>query len=218
MGLTIHYQLRSNATCPEEARKQVEQLRQAALDLAMSEVGEVLEFTGIACNSETSEDNSRRWLLIQSRRMIRIGREHHFVVPIHLFAFSTWPGEGCEAANLGLALYPDTIESEEGRLATNLKGWSWQSFCKTQYATNPDVGMARFVRCHVTVIRLLDHAKEMGILEAVTDEGQFWKNRDIETLVETAEQWDRRIARVVGQFKDQTLADIVAPISEYSNF
>lgn len=136
MGLTIHYQLRSNATCPEEARKQVEQLRQAALDLAMSEVGEVLEFTGAVCNSETSEDNSRRWLLIQSRRMIRIGREHLFVIPIHLFAFSTWPGEGCEAANLGLALYPATFESEEGRLATNLKGWSWQSFCKTQYAGN----------------------------------------------------------------------------------
>ena len=46
MGLTIHYSLRSTVASPEKARQLVEQLRQAALDLAMSEVSEVMEFLG----------------------------------------------------------------------------------------------------------------------------------------------------------------------------
>ena len=38
MGLTIHYHLRLDANSPDEALQVVEQLRQAALDLPMSEV------------------------------------------------------------------------------------------------------------------------------------------------------------------------------------
>jgi len=45
MGLSIHYSLKSDAANPEQARRLVEQLRQAALDLAMLEVGEVVEFS-----------------------------------------------------------------------------------------------------------------------------------------------------------------------------
>jgi len=37
MGLTIHYHLKSDAAGPEWARQQMEQLRQAALDLALLE-------------------------------------------------------------------------------------------------------------------------------------------------------------------------------------
>lgn len=140
MGLTIHYHLKSDAASSEQARNQVERLRQAALDLAMSEVSDVVEFSGTACNSETAEGDLFRWLLIQARRMTRIGEMYHFVVPLHVFAFSTWPGERCKSANFGLALYPDTTDTEEGVLATDLWGWSWQSFCKTQYAGNPSAG------------------------------------------------------------------------------
>ena len=43
-------------------------------------------------------------------------------------------------ANFGLVQYPDTIESEQGVLATGLTGWSWQSFCKSQYASDPSAG------------------------------------------------------------------------------
>jgi hypothetical protein len=219
MGLTIHYTLRSAVASPEKARQLVEQLRQAALDLAMSEVGEVMEFSGTACDFQTAHDDRLRWLLAQSRRMISAGEAYHFVVPSRAFAFSTWPGEGCEAANFGLAVYPDTVETEDGTVGTGLSGWSWQSFCKTQYASNPDDGgMANFVRCHVTVVRLLDHAKTMGILEAVKDEGHFWENRDVKALVETVGQWNRQIAGLVGQYKDEIGGVIAAPIAEYPDF
>jgi hypothetical protein len=151
--------------------------------------------------------------------MISVGEAYRFVVPSRAFAFSTWPGEGCEAANFGLAVYPDTVETEDETVSTGLSGWSWQSFCKTQYASNPDDGgMANFVRCHITVVRLLDHAKTMGILEAVKDEGHFWENRDIKALVETVGQWNRHIAGLVGQYKDKIGGVIAAPIAEYPDF
>ncbi len=151
--------------------------------------------------------------------MISVGEAYRFVVPSRAFAFSTWPGEGCEAANFGLAVYPDTVETEDGTVGTGLSGWSWQSFCKTQYASNPDDGgIANFVRCHVTVVRLLDYAKTMGILEAVKDEGRFWENRDVKALVETVGQWNRHIAGLVGQYKDEVGGLIAAPIAEYPDF
>ncbi|MGO9114995.1 MAG: hypothetical protein ACLP9L_37770 [Thermoguttaceae bacterium] len=215
MGLTIHYSLKSDAPGPEQARQQVQQLRQAALDLAMTEVDDVVEFFGPACNFQTAEDESHRWLLVQARRMVSIGDTYDLVVPIHVIAFSTWPGEGCEVANFGLALYPDG----NGALATSLNGWLWQSFCKTQYASNPDDGgIANFVRCHTTVVRLLDRAKALGILESVKDESHYWENRDVKALVETVGHWNRHIAGIVGQFKDQIGGDFAAPITEFPNF
>jgi hypothetical protein len=57
MGLTIHYTLRSTVTGPEKTRQLVEQLRQAALDLAMSEVSEVIEFSGTAYDCQTAHDD-----------------------------------------------------------------------------------------------------------------------------------------------------------------
>ena len=47
-------------------------------------------------------------------------------------------------ANLGLATYPEVIETEDGELTTGLRGgWNWHSFCKTQFANNPSVGGIR---------------------------------------------------------------------------
>jgi hypothetical protein len=219
MGLTIHYTLRSTAIGPEKARQLVEQLRQAALDLAMSEVSEVIDFSGTDYDFQTAHDDRLRWILVQSRRMISVGEAYRFVVPSRAFAFSTWPGEGFEAANFGLAVYPDAVETEDGTVSTGLGGWSWQSFCKTQYASSPDEGgMANFVRCHITVVRLLDHAKTIGILEAVKDEGHFWENRDVKALVETVGKWNRHIAGLVGQYKDNIGGVIAAPIAEYPDF
>jgi hypothetical protein len=219
MGLTIHYELNAADASPKQARHLVEQLRQAALDLAMTEVGEAVEFSGAACNFQNAEHGSFRWILVQARRMISVGEEYHLVVPNHLFAFSSRPGEDCEAANFGLACYPATIESKNGAIATGLSGWSWHSFCKTQYASRPDVGgIANFVRCHLTVIRLLDHAKTMGILEAVKDESHYWENRDVKALVETVGEWNRQIAGMVGQYKDRLGGIIAAPIAKFPNF
>jgi rubredoxin len=221
MGLTIHYSLKSDAESPARARQMIERLRQAALDLPMAEVGEVVELSGAECDPEIGkQDDGKRWLLIQARRMLQIGEGYYFATPTHVIAFSAWPGEECEVANPGLATYPEIIKTEDGELTTDLHGWLWQSFCKTQFASNPDVGgMANFVRCHLAVIRLLDHAKALGILDAVKDEGHFWENRDVKALVETVGQWNIELAGLAGLIKDQFPGQIIAaPITEFPNF
>ncbi len=82
-------------------------------------------------------------------------------------------------------------------------GWCWQSFCKTQYASNPDLnGTENFLRCHLAVIRLLDHARDLNMLHSVSDEGGYWEKRDVKALVEEVTQWNAMIAGFVGTMKD----------------
>ena len=220
MGLTIHYSLKSDADSPAAARHQAEQLRQAALDLPLTEVGEVVAFTGADCDFHAAPDGKAGWLLTQARRLVQIGQGYHFVAPTHVIAFSAWPGEECEVANLGLATYPEIIETKDGELTTGLHGWMWHSFCKTQFASNPCVGgVENFARCHLAVIRLLDAAKSLGILESVKDEGHFWENRDVKALVETVGRWNTGLAGLAGLIKDEFRDQIiVAPITEFPNF
>jgi hypothetical protein len=101
-------------------------------------------------------------------------------------------------------------------LRTELKGWCWSSFCKTQYASQ--YGVEHFLRCHLTVIRLLDHAKQLGILASVSDEGDYWEKRDIKALTQEVGEWNEGMAGLVGQLKDLFGGDFAAPITEYSNF
>ena len=105
------------------------------------------------------------------------------------------------------------------RIRTRLSGWCWGSFCKTQYASNPECGgVANFLRCHLSVIRMLDHAKELGILRSVSDEGDFWEKRNIEDLSREVGQWNEAIAGWLGQLKDQLGPDLLAAITKFPNF
>lgn len=223
MGLTIQYQLRSNARSPKEARRLVEQLRQRALDLPLKEVDEILDLTGPECDYEQRERGDPcRWLLIQAHQLVeQSGYEYH-VAPKRLIAFSTWPGEGSEPANFGLCRYPRTIKGHAGtKVKTGLPtGWSWRSFCKTQYASNPDLGgIESFLRCHLSVIRLLDHAKSLGILGEVFDEGGYWGSRDVKALVEEVGRWNSMIAGLVGGMKDLLGGkDLQSEITKYPDF
>jgi hypothetical protein len=105
-------------------------------------------------------------------------------------------------------------------LTTGLHGWQWHSSCKTQFASNPNAGgVENFVRCHLAVIRLLDAAKAIGILEEVKDGGGFWENRDVKALVQNVGHWNKAVAAMIGQFKDHLGRQFVdAPIAEFPNF
>ena len=84
-----------------------------------------------------------------------------------------------------------------------MKGWYWSSFCKTQYASSPAAGgVPNFLHCHLSVIRLLDHAKQLGILASVSDEGDYWEKRDVKALVQEVGEWNEGMAGLVGQMKD----------------
>ena len=220
MGLTIHYQLQSTSRSPKKARQLLDQLRQKALDLPFKEVGEIIEVSGDTADfDKLDRDDPKRWLLIQAGQYIERDERHYRVTPQRVIAFSTWPGEGSEPANFGLAVYTKTIEVDGKKLRTGLGDWSWGSFCKTQYASNPECGgVENFLRCHLAVVKLLDHAKSLGILKDVNDEGDYWQKRDIKALAQEVGDWNTMIAGWAGRFKDAFGDGVASEIAKYPNF
>src|ERR1019366_341394 len=158
MGLTIHYRLTTEFTNPKNFRQLVETIRQHALDLPFKEVGEVKEFTGNETDYR-SGDEEDRWLKIQSSGYVAAGRGMLAVAPLHVIALPTWPGEGCKYP----AFFPSPPKGK--KVPTRLSGWRWTSFCKTQYASDPKAGgVENFLRCHLSVIKVLDFIKQTGLV------------------------------------------------------
>jgi hypothetical protein len=236
MGLTIHYQL---ATAGDEAhsRKLVQQLRQAALDLPLQRVGDVAEFRGDECNwKQRVKDDPHRWLLIQARTQIALPVElsekrrgitrEMDVLPQHVIAFETEPGDGCEPANFGLCHFPREVSHPEfGKVQTKLSGWWWHSFTKTHYASDPRCGgLPNFLRCHLGVVSLLDEAKKLGVLGTVSDEGNFWETRSFDRLTKEIGEQSAMLASVLGVLKDAVgqapggAGTVEAPIAGYPTF
>lgn len=227
MGLTIHYDLKSDLKKPGDIRHLVDSLRQMALDLPFKEVSEVFEFEGDEADFQNaSPDDPKRWLKIQAGQYIddpRDSRTSYSVRATHIIAFSAWPGEGCEEANFGFCRYPSSLQVSNRRLKTGLDGWRWRSFCKTQYASSPECGgVANFLRCHLCVVKLLDFAVKTKLLEVqVHDEGAYWEHRDLKKLAETVGEWNEFIAAIAGQMKDAAqTAGIVSEsaITGFQNF
>jgi hypothetical protein len=222
MGLTIHYSLQSESASIDKARQLVEQLRQRALDLPFQEVGEVVELAGKQCDYEESDgDESHRWLLIQAGAVVQRGDDYLRVKPKKLIAFSTWPGEGCELANFGLCRYPQwtSVHGATRRVKTGLDGWCWTSFCKTQYASDPRCGgLEHFLKCHLAVVKLLDQAGNLGLLQEVKDEGGYWTNRDPAKLGSEVGDWNTMIAGWAGRLKDAFGGAVVSEIEKFPDY
>lgn len=210
MGLTIHYNLRTGLTKPDNIRMLLTSLRTAAAKLPFREVTAVKEFRGEEADFEQSaRDDPGRWLKIQAGRYLDVDGYHVSVKPHHIIAFTVIPGEGCEPANLGFCQVPAqidvTIQGRSRRVVTHLEGWTWSSFCKTQYASARQCGgVENFVRCHVGLVKLLDiAAKSELILVGVHDESKYFELRDAKELVNTVGEWNQFIAAYAGMFKDQ---------------
>jgi hypothetical protein len=239
MGLTIHYSFRSSTRSPKKARELIARLRGRALDLPFQQVEDIVEVTGADCDFERCDsEDPNRWLLIQAGQFVDRpapgdGTFSYNVAPTHLIAFETMPGDGCEPANFGLCRYPAFIEIEEEeryvrgqgfirpsrRIRTGLTGWHWSSFCKTQYASNSKCGgVQNFLRCHLAVIRVLDQAKELGILEHISDEGGFWEKRDVRALAEEVGEWNEMIAAFAGRLKDELGEGVESAITSFPDF
>ena len=224
MGLTIHYYLkaRSNDTA---ARQLITDLHHVAQDLPFQELGEIIDLSGNACDhARRASDDPLRWLLIQASGSVQLTEKRSLTVqPNRVLAFTAWPGEGCEEANFGLCRYPRSISHPDfGTVPTKLSGWRWRSFCKTQYASNPDCGgVPNFLRCHLAVIALLDKARELGCVDEVSDEGHFWDKRDVPALVQEIGSWNEMIAAFGGKLQDLLGTGGLAlqsAISEFPNF
>jgi hypothetical protein len=210
MGLTIHYSLKARGS-DAHARKLITTLHQAAQDLPFKELGGVVDLSGGECDfNQRHRDDPLRWMLIQAQESVEIVSKRSIqvsqrVTPTRLIGFTTWPGDGCEEANFGLCKFPAVVETTDGPLKTRLSGWRWTCFCKTEYSNNPKCGgLPNFLRCHLSVIALLDKAKALGCLEHVSDEGEFWEKRDLQALSMQVGLSDRMIAAFGGLLKDLT--------------
>jgi len=148
------------------------------------------------------------------------------VLPLHMIAFETEPGDGCEEANFGLCQYPSEVSQPEfGKRQTKLQGWLWHSFCKTHYASDPRCGgLPNFLRCHLGVVALLDEAHKLGVLGAVSDEGEFWATRNLARLTKEIGEQSAMLAGFLGVLKDAMghapggAGAVEAPIAAYPNF
>jgi hypothetical protein len=86
----------------------------------------------------------------------------------HGFSWDKWDRHGKRRGSYrGLAAYRETR-----KVPTKLTGWRWGSFCKTQYAS--EYGIPNFLRCHISVVTLLDRmAKLLGLKVRMDDEGKY---------------------------------------------
>jgi len=103
------------------------------------------------------------WLKI---RTIRVNREFvltEFACALlrHGYAMIVDPGEGCESVVIGLS----SLRGEGTPV------WAGCSFTKTQYAVH-------FVDTHEKVCRILDFAREVGLLHSAEDTCEFYEHRD----------------------------------------
>lgn len=102
------------------------------------------------------------------------------------FSWEKW-SRHCRRVTGVLRLPSEARETRQ--VATGLTGWSWSSFCKTQYASNPDCGgPANFLRCHISVITLLERmAKLPGLKVHISDEGKYGPSTYSDDYHEAAE-------------------------------
>lgn len=230
MALTIHYSFHTATATAVEARSLVSRLRTQALDLPFEQVGELIELGNSDCDyRQLDQEHPHRPLLIQALQYVdnpRVARISRPVAPLHLIAFSAHPGPGCEAACFGLGRYPAVVtlrsvaRGKSREVSTGLgNGWHWASICTSQFASNPNFGgLANFLRCHLSVIHLLDRAGRLGILMEVNDDGRFWEERSMEGLSREVDAWNQWAAALAGRLKDRFGRELFAEILQFPNF
>jgi hypothetical protein len=206
MGLTIHYMLSSSCTSARQVRTIMQRLRRRAVELGFAKVGSLRVFpsrtaTGRQRRLPTSD---REWY----SEKLEVGGRAYEVPPRNLIAFSALPARGSEGANFALVRYPRHLQVAGGkRLATNLVGWQWHDFCKTQFASNPRFGgVESFLRAHLSLVALLDDAITLGLNVDVYDDGKYSNDRDAARLAAEVNSWNEMLAGFGGKLKDSAPA------------
>jgi hypothetical protein len=229
MGLTIHYQFSLNNATIAQAREKVVALRNLALRLPFQSVDELVEIEGDACHFDSYNfDDPDAFIKIRALKPIEIGiNGFSWENPTYIIGFNSLPGEGSETPIFGLASHSSIKD---------INDWSWTSFCKTQYASNPEYGgLENFLSCHLLIVKMLDAACELGITCDVSDETGYWENRNIEELARIIRQHNVLIARkcprgfspvahfaaLTGKIKDDLAEEGIvsqSPIFDYPDF
>lgn len=244
MGLTVYYEWKARADA-QAARRLIKRFHSLAQRLPVDEVSEIWEQDAPDGEFQFPQypHDYRHGDLYLSRKR-GDGKEEIVSVPALHALFFYVNVRGAETAVIGLASHPpvvihreDAIErnadgSESGRLIgqgdpiefpTRRRGYySWHSFCKTQYAGNPQYGgEPNFLRAHLSLIELLDQIQAAGVKVHVRDDSRYARHRDANRLLRSLREWNGLIASFVGKFSDALGNEaglIVAPIKERPDF
>jgi len=191
MGLTIRYALWvEKRLAGAVVRELVNRTALYARKIGCSEVSEVIP---------VEADTPGTFWHVQLER-----QGEHFVRSIPAkrgWVVDVWPGEGCESALFGLCQYPRSTPHVPVDVYTGAgSGWVLKGYCKTQYAH--EHGWEHFLRCHKTIVSILDFWRQLGATVEVSDEGEYWETRSEAKLRSTLDRYDGFMAAVAGMVKD----------------
>ena len=215
MGLHINHELSLPGNVVEsDVVERLAMLRQHALALPFDQVSELVRLTedDLAGPDPTSgfvyarlEDVVHTWAALARkaiyRRSLGVPEDDEVAftrvkvpptLPAVVHGFAVHPGRGSEPATFGLVRLTGP---EHASLP-----WWWYGSCKTQFTSV--VGNEHLIRCHGSLVVLLDDATRLGFDVVVRDETGYWESRDPTKLVEAVEQMNRLIARFAGLFTD----------------
>jgi hypothetical protein len=205
MGLHLCYELAvSRDTSIVEVVDRMQRLYHQALTLPFEEVGPMVRVpAGEALGDAEKADSSlANWF----RFCARIGldpRDPVTGVRVDLLpeavGFVVRPGDYCEAAPFGLAWVPPT-DDDANRLHDEPYIWHWHTVCKTQYASV--VSDEHLIRCHTSLVALLDRAPALGFDVTVRDETHYWETRDTNRLLAEVREMNRIVAHLAGALND----------------
>lgn len=233
MGLSVTWFHRLNSGGKRRIKGILESVASLASEHEFKYVGEPFDLDEEEIKAIYEDyEHELRWAVIQGgmhyREEISENRGRHYtIMPTKLMGVTLWPGEGCEQMNVLFGRYPGIIEVEipehdwwpDGPTITKRRqtgyGSKWlnESFCKTTYSAEP-------VKCHLMVCAILRRLESLVDRHEVDDEGEYYEDGDIDGLANEFEMDHRRIAALVGMFKDTAPdgADLVAPITELPDY
>jgi len=211
MGITIHYNTEFRGG-KKALMAKLNEISDFARILGFKKTGTIYEvdyatdfntrdkYTPLVKNEETGKmeiDGSYQWAKIQAEpRTGYIDGNESFEVQMKQreaidkilnqmhkkngFILSLWWGDGCEATNLCF------IRTGKGKI------WKGNSFTKTQYAK-------KFIEAHTSVCTLLKAAEKLGLINEVSDEGDYYETGDITQLTDASEENLKLIEAMMGK-------------------
>jgi len=222
MGLTISYTLGLPASCPRgTVVERLEQLLAAAERLTFEKVGPMIvleagESLGDMHSADPAEFAFRLWASNGPDPDDPDSGGFRDTMP-EAVGFTVMPGEHCEPAPFGLA-WVLPRDDDWNVLRGQPWTWHWAAACKTQYASI--VSADHFVRCHTSIVALLDEAVKLGFTVNVNDEGGYWESRDADQLLERVDHMNRLVAALAGAVHDR-IGDahrVDGPIFQHPDF
>jgi len=243
MGLTLHYQWKIKTKLPR-ARRIVQRMHALAQELPFDSVSKIYEQDAPKGEFHFEEYDHpwRQGDLYITRKRSDGESESVHVEATHAMFFIARV-EGAETMAIGLASHPPVVIHNEAQIEHDEQGiettyigagdpiefptrrrgyYSWQSFCKTQYAGNPQYGgEANFLKAHLSLIELLDQFRARGLRVRCLDDSEYYKHRDVNRLLKTLGKWNGLIAGFAGQLGDLLKAEgltMEAPIKDRPDF